>query len=342
MDKSLKICIIGPGAIGGIVAAVLTWEGYDVQLVAKYPDLANKISREGMKIEGKSGNFMIQIPTVAFPEELSGDFDYVMIATKADGLVDVAEKILPYLHNKSRVVSMQNGICEEMLAKVAGKERTIGCVVGFGATMHEPGRIELTSDGEIIIGNWKRERDQALEQLAVILNNVSKTRVSDDIFKELYSKLIINSCITTLGVISGQFLGEMLVSRLSRNLFIEVIREALAVADAMGIIVPPGAGGKLDFYKFMKPGPFSGFKRHLTIRVIGMKYRRLKSSSLQSLERGRKTEVDIYNGYIAAKGEELGVPTPVNQQLTRMVREIEQGTRKITAQNFREITTTQS
>lgn len=342
MDNSLKICIIGPGAIGGIVAAVLTWEGYDIQLVAKYPDLANKISREGIKVEGISGNFMIQIPTVAFPEELSGDFDYVLIATKADGLVDVAEKMLPFLHNNSRVVSMQNGICEEMLAEVVGKERTIGCVVGFGATLLEPGRVETTSEGKMIIGNWNRERDQELEQLAAILSNVSETRMSDDIFIELYSKLIINACITTLGAISGQFLGDMLVSRLSRNLFIEVIREAIAVADAMGIIVPPGAGGKLNYYKFLKPGLFSGLIRHLIIRVIGMKYRRLKSSSLQSLERGRKTEVDIYNGYIVIKGKELGVSTPVNQQLTRMVKEIEEGTRKITPQNFREITTTQS
>jgi 2-dehydropantoate 2-reductase len=129
----------------------------------------------------------------------------------------------------------------------------------------------------------------------------------------------------------------MLSSHLSRKLFIEVIREALAVADAMGIQVPPGAGGKLDYYKFMAPGPLSGIRRHLIIRVIGMKYRRLKSSSLQSLERGRKTEVDNYNGYIARKGKELGVDTPVNEKLTKMLAEIEQGMRQISPDNFREI-----
>jgi 2-dehydropantoate 2-reductase len=203
--------------------------------------------------------------------------------------------------------------------------------------MHEPGRVEMTSGGEIVIGNWERERDQELKQLAAILSHVVETRISDHILLELYSKLIINSCITTLGAISGQYLGDMLARRLSRKLFIEVIREALAVADAMEIQVPPGAGGKLDYYKFMTPGPFSGFRRHLTIRVIGMKYRRLKSSSLQSLERGRRTEVDYYNGYIARKGEELGVATPVNKQLTTLVREIEEGKREITPKNFSEI-----
>jgi len=301
MDKSSKICIVGPGAIGGIIAGLLTWEGYDIQLVAKYPDLANKISTRGIQLEGKCGNFTVQVPAVAFPEELSEDFDYVLMATKADGLEEAAEKMLPFLHRNSRVVSLQNGICEEKLAAVVGKERTVGCVVGFGGTMHEPGRVEMTSGGEIVIGNWKRKRDQELEVLGSMLSHVVETRISDDIFPELYSKLIVNSCTSTLGVVCGMYLGDMLSTRISRDIFIEVTREAMAVAAAMGIMVPPAAGGKVDFYNFLAPGLLSNLKRHLTIRVIGKKYRRLKSSSLQSLERGNRTEVANYNGYIVAK-----------------------------------------
>lgn len=337
MDKESRICIIGAGAIGGVVAGVLAREGYQIQLVVKHPDLAEKISRKGIEVKGVCGNFTIPVASVAKPDELSGTFDYVLIATKADRLVDAAREILPFLNKKSRVVSMQNGICEDMLADVVGIERTIGCVVGFGSTMHTHGEVEMTTWGEIIIGNWDREPDEKLEQIAGILGHVVKTRTTHEILPELYSKLIINSCITTLGVICGQYLGEMLVKRKTRNLFIEVIREAVEVAGAMGITVPPGATGKLDYYKFLAPGPMSGVKRHLTIRVIGMKYRKLKSSSLQSLERGRKTEVNIYNGYIASKGRELGVATPVNEQLTRMVGEIEQGKRKIDPGNFIEI-----
>lgn len=337
MNKETRICIIGGGAIGGVVAGMLKCEGYQIQMVVKHAEFAEKISSRGVEIKGKCRNFSIPVPSVARPDELSGTFDYVLIATKADGMVEAAREILPILDENSRVVSMQNGICEEMLAHVVGEERTIGCVVGFGCTMHTPGEVEMTSGGEIIIGNWNREPDEKLEQLAVILGHVVKTRTTHEILPELYSKLIINSCITTLGVVSGQYLGEMLVKRKARNLFIEVIREAVEVAGAMGITVPPGAAGKLDYYRFLAPGPLSGLKRHLTIRVIGMKYRKLKSSSLQSLERGRKTEVDIYNGYIASKGRELGVATPVNAQLTRMVGEIEQGTRKIDPGNFNEI-----
>jgi len=337
MGKAIRICVIGPGAIGGVVAGVLAREGYNIQLVAKHPELAERINNNGIEVAGTCGNFTQKIPSVALPNELDGTFDYVLIATKADGLVEAAIGILPFLHPNSRVVSMQNGICEEMLADVVGENRTIGCVVGFGGTMHEPGRVEMTSGGELIIGNWKRESGKELERLALILNYVVETRITGEIFQELYSKLIINACVTTLGAICGQYLGKMLARRNNRNLFIEVIREAVAVGNAMGIQIPPGAAGKLDYYKFLAPGLLSGFKRHVFIRVIGMKYRRLKSSSLQSLERGRKTEVDNYNGYITRKGKELGVATAVNEQLTSMIKEIEEGKRPISPENFKEI-----
>jgi 2-dehydropantoate 2-reductase len=337
MKTESRICIVGAGAIGGVLAGVLVREGHPVQLLVRHESLARNITETGIRVEGACGNFCIPIPTVASTDNLTGKFDYVLVATKADGLENAARAMLPFLHENSRVVSLQNGICEDILAGIVGTGRTIGCVVGFGGTMHEPGRVEMTSDGELIIGNWNRRPDRQLEELARILISAVPTRISEAIYEELYSKLIINSCITTLGAISGQYLGEMLSGRKNRDLFIEIIREAVAVATAMGITVPAGASGKLDYYKFLAPGLFSGMKRHLVIRVIGLKYRNLKSSSLQSLERGHKTEVENYNGYIASKGKQLGVPTPVNEQLTRMVGEIEQGTRKIAPANLREI-----
>ena len=187
MQKQFRICIIGAGAIGGVVAGTLAKEKYNLTLVVKHPDLAGKIGKSGIELSGHFDNFTVAIPVVVTPEKLKGKFDFVLIATKADGLVDSAKRVLPFLDENSRVVSLQNGICEEMLAEVVGVERTIGCAVGFGATMLEPGRVEY------------------------------------------------------------------------------------------------------------------------------------------------------YNGYIANKGKELGVPTPVNRRLTRMVREIESGDRPISPENFKEM-----
>ena len=338
MYKHARICIIGPGAIGGVVAGILVRDGLQVHLVTKDADLARKISHSGIEVLGHPGSFTVPVPSVARPDQLDGEYDYVFIATKAEALQEAATAMLPFLNNLSRVVSMQNGICEEILAEVVGEQRTVGCVVGWGGTMHAPGKVEMTSGGECILGNWKRKPDPALQELKEIFSHVVETRTSADILSELYSKLIINACITTLGAICGLYLGQMLAKRQVRNLFIAIIREAIQVSEAMGLSVPPAAGGKLDYYAFLKPGRFSDLKRHLTIRAIGMKYRKLKSSSLQSLEKGRKTEVENYNGYIAAKGLMYDVPTPVNAQLTQMVREIEEGRRTIGPENFQEIT----
>jgi 2-dehydropantoate 2-reductase len=144
---------------------------------------------------------------------------------------------------------------------------------------------------------------------------------------------VINSCITTLGAICGQYLGEMLRIRKARNMFIGIIREGMDVAGAMGLRVEPVS--RLDLGSFLRgAGPASKLKRHALIRLIGFKYRKLKSSSLQSLERGERTEIDFFNGFIAARGKELGVKTPLNEFLTACVKDIEAGRREIGLSNF--------
>jgi 2-dehydropantoate 2-reductase len=227
---------------------------------------------------------------------------------------------------------MQNGICVEALAEVVGAERAVGCVVGWGSTMLPDGTLNMTSEGDFVIGGYLPDKD--VTPLKAVLDRMIETRISDNIVADLYSKTIINSCITSMGVLSGLYLGQILKVRQARNIFTAIIREALAVAAAMRIDVKP-YGGKLDYHSLVdKTGAAADFKRHLMIRLIGFKYRRLKSSSLQALERGKPTEIDYFNGFIARKGAALGIPTPVNSRITRMVKEIEAGSRKIDPVNF--------
>lgn len=94
----------------------------------------------------------------------------------------------------------------------------------------------------------------------------------------------------------------------------------------------------LDYYRLLaQSGIFAALKQYLTIRIVGFKYRRIKSSSLQSLERGRKTEIDFLNGYISDKGKLFGVKTPVNDAVWTMVQEIEDGQRAVSLQNFHDL-----
>ncbi|MDD3921079.1 MAG: 2-dehydropantoate 2-reductase [Eubacteriales bacterium] len=333
MPEPNRVVVIGAGAIGGITAALLAKSGADVTLVCKHQDIATLASGRGLHITGVQGEQNIPVHAVAAIEELSGTFSIALIATKAYDMPDAARKLLPFLTPDTMVLSLQNGLCTDALSAVVGPARTVGCVIGWGATMHGPADLEMTSTGDFIIGRIEGDQ-QALGPAKAVLEGMTKTIVTDNILAELYSKLIVNSCITSLGAICGLKLGEMLRRRQARKIFLAIVSEAMAVADAMKITVP-SFGGKLNYYQLLKgKGPLSDFRRHATIRVIGIKYRNLTSSSLQSLRRGRPTEIDYFNGYIAGKGEVLGVPCPINKRLTEMVKAIEGHKRSIKEENL--------
>ena len=331
-NSSTSVAVIGAGAIGGITAAYLCRAGYDVELVCKHAQRAAEAADTGLHISGVRGDHFIPVKAVTEIEQLSGAKDIVLIVTKAYDMPKAAQRILPYLKDSSFVVSMQNGICTETLAGIVGAARTVGCVVGWGSTMLEDGTLHMTSEGDFVIGGCLPQTD--VSALQAVLEHVMPTRISDNIVADLYSKMIINSCITSMGVLSGLYLGQILKLRKARNIFTQIIREALAVAKAMPLEVKP-YGGRLDYHSLVGgKGALADLKRHLMIRIIGFKYRRLKSSSLQSLSRGKPTEIDYFNGYIAQKGEALGVATPINRRITQMVKEIEGGSRTIDVRNY--------
>ena len=320
--------------MGGITAALLSKKGYDVTVVAKYPDYAMKIGSSGLKISGICGNMQVTMPAVASLEEVSGTKDLILLAVKANDMASAAEKALPLLDGNGYIVSMQNGICEYELASIAGKERTIGCVVGWGATMESPGDLSMTSAGDFIIGYTDRKPDEDLERIASMMEAVVPVKITSNIIGHRYSKLIINSCITSMGAICGLYLGEMLAAKRMRRIFVSIIREAVAVSDAMGLKLEV-FGGRLDFKKFVAGGGWlSDLRRDIMIRIIGFKYRRLKSSSLQSLERGRPSEIDYLNGFIVNAAASYNITVPVNVKIVETIRLIEQGRLTIGIENF--------
>lgn len=337
LDKHAAITVIGAGAIGGVTAAALKTAGRDVTLVCKHKAIADLAGTTGLSIGGIKGLQTVRLDAVENIADLKVPQDLVLLATKATDCVGAATDLLPFLRPESVVVSLQNGICEDDLAAVVGHDRIMGCVVGWGASMVGPGKLEITSPGDFIVGNIDHRRDDNLPFVRDLLNEVVPARISDNIMGELYAKLIINACINSLGVIVGVRLGQLLANRQARRIFIAVMREAIDVANALGIKVERGGGGQLDYYTFLAGKGFvKSLKRHLFIRAIGFKYRRIKSSSLQSIERGRPTEIDYLNGYIVDQGRAKGVPVPINSTIVKMVKEIETGNRKMGYANLDE------
>ncbi len=340
-----KILMIGAGAIGGITAAYIKKAGYDITIITKYREVAQSIASEGIHIRGIRGSIQVVMPAYAsFADMTMQKFDLVFHSTKVTDLAAALEGIEPFLHECTLVVSMQNGLSEYSLDRILSGSRVVGCVVGWGATLLSPGDLEMTSEGEFVIGNILINKDEpmsafideSLPEIRDILNCVVPTSISKNILGELYAKLIINSCITSLGALSGLTLGTMLSRRKFRNIFMEIMREAIPVAQKMNISVAVYAG-KINFYQWASRTSLLGqWMNHLSIYIIGLKYRRLRSSMLQSLERGKLTEIDALNGFLVSEGRKVGLAVPVNEAIVRMIHEIEKGQRQPGLKNFDE------
>jgi len=335
LNKSSSIAVVGAGAIGGITAALLGKEGWDVEVVCRRGEIADRINSSGLHVFGLKGDHTVRLDAVKDIADLSGPKDVVILATKANDCVDAARELLSFLHPDSSVVSLQNGICEPLLEEVLGKARVVGCVTGWSATMHGPAELELTADGEFILGYIDRPADERLEFVRDTLGAVVSTRISENMMGDLYSKLVMNACINSLVAITGMNLNTLFVAKKARDIFINIMREAMAVADALGIEVEPGGGGALNFYELLEgEGPDAEKKRHTITRIVGLRSSKIKVSSLQSLERGRATEVDYLNGYICDRGREHDVPTPWNEAIVAITKEVESGKKKKTIENI--------
>ncbi len=339
----MRIVVIGAGAVGGVIAAHLVEGGYDVELVCKYREVVESIENHGLRVEGIKGNLITYPTAVIDISQISDRPDVVLLATKAQDVENATLAVLPYLHDDTMVVSLQNGICEDKIAEIVGTERTIGCVVEWGSTLLGAGRMEVTSDGRFVVGELNKETTHRLFLLKSILEKTFPVDITNNIWGALYSKLIVNSCTTTLGALTGLTLGELLKMNVARKIFLRILTEAVNVARASGIRLEK-IGGKINPYELAliddEPNrrfSLSLLKKHLIVGLVGFKYRKLKSSSLQSLERGRKTEVDYLNGYIVRRANEYNVAVPTNLRLFSMMKDIEQGRRRIEVNNLNEI-----
>jgi 2-dehydropantoate 2-reductase len=329
-----RIALIGPGSIGGPTAALLTRAGFDVEVVCRTVEVAHELSVRGMRLSGLQGTFTVPLRTVSRVESISGPKDFVLLATKSADTLPLARAVLPFMGPESLLVSLQNGMNVEALAAVVGRERTVGCVVGWGATMHEHGRVEITSRGRFIVGLATGSVTPRLEDLRAVLGHVMPTRISRNIDGDLYSKLILNCCFNAMCAVANRSVREIIALRSGRQVFLAVMREAVAVADAEGIAVEPFFG-ILDFHRFLAGSAAPArLKRELFMQAIRLFSGTSRPSTLQSLDRGQATEVDSLNGYVVARGRARGVPTPLNERLTSMVHEIESGSRTMAIENL--------
>ncbi len=331
----MHLLIAGPGAIGGTLAACLSQKNMEVSLLVRDEETKSQLQIKGLQVRGVRGSFTAhpRICTVADLTDIA-PIHGCLVATKAPQLTEVAQNVLPFLHPKGFICSLQNGMADPLLISLVGSQRTLGSVITWGATQESLGIYHLTADGDLTLGAYSEISSPFVGESVKRLNQAFPTRLTSQIFPLKYSKLLINSCMTSVGALSGLDLGPTLRLSVARKIFIEIIREGMAVADAINLNVPPFRG-KLDYRAFLKgDGIVSKLRRHAIILIVGFKYRRLTSSSLQSLRKGQPTEVDYLNGYLVEQGKAHGLSLPVNEKICSIIHSIEDGILPIQKDNL--------
>lgn len=324
-----RLLLAGIGGIGGVIAARLAATGERPVLLSGNPSITEAIRQNGLQVVARRQRRCYQAECYTTPEQIPADmtFSRVLLLMKANNVVDAARAIISRLDDDGYLVTCQNGIVEDAVAATVGAKRLLAAIVGWGGTMHAPGVYEQTGPGAIYLGELDGARSERVERLAALLKVVSPVVVSRNIRGALWAKLAINCVITTLGAVTGQTLGKMLQEQRLRRVFLEVYREVLDTAAATGIKLERIVASPRLLYLPAGAGFFQSHYKDLLVRLLGRRYRRLRSSMLQSLERGRPTEIDYLNSYVVEQAGQQGMPVPYNQGLVRIVKAIEAGER---------------
>ena len=319
----MRIAIIGSGAIGCVVGGMLTKAGRDVTLIDQWPEHVDTIKRQGLRLSGTCGDHVIPVKAMHVHElqSVTKPFDAVFVSVKSYDTEWATALALPYLASPDGVVvDFQNGINDERVAAVAGRERTLGCVITIGAGLYEAGHA-MRTDSQAIgfkIGELDgRETDRA-RRLAEVMNDVAGTKVTTNLFGERWSKLTVNCMANPLAGLSGLGSAEIRSVPEPARIAVQVAAEAILVGRKCGFEVEPIYG--IETQRFVDAAAGRGTDALLAEMAAGAK--RLaggRPSMLQDVMRGRRTEIDYLNGYVVDQGRRVGVKTPFNEKVVELV-----------------------
>lgn len=337
-----RIVIVGAGAVGGYLGAHMTHAGHDVTMVDPWPAHVDVMRTKGLAISGMSPEESLTVKMQARHLTELQDLvkerpvDIAIIAVKSYDTIWATQMIAQYLAPDGYVVSAQNCVNEERIASVVGWGKTVGCMVGnnFAVELYEPGAIRRTmpKDGKVATleaGEVHGRLTPRIEHLATILSSVDLARATTNLWGVRWSKLCVNGMRNGVSAATG--LGGNARDRHDRirRVVVKLAGEAVKVGRALGLDLEPIA--KIDTDLWVRatdndPAAVAELDALILAGTSGAARSDLQRPSMaQDIAKGRRTEIDYMNGYIAEKGAAAGVAAPTHAALTRIVREVERG-----------------
>jgi 2-dehydropantoate 2-reductase len=321
------ILIWGAGAIGGTLGAYLARAGEDVLLVDIVAPHVEAMNRDGLAIEGPVETFR-QTVRAATPDDVTGQFNRVILAVKAHHTRDAVRALLPHLAPDGSVLSAQNGLNELVIAKEIGPERTVGCFVNFGADWLEPGRILFGNRATVAIGEIDGSTTPRVRDYHRLLSILEPDAVfTDNIWGYLWGKLGYGAMLFATALTSAS-MSENLASERHFPVFHRLGREVMAVALARGV-QPLGFNG-FDPAAFMPDADEAAARRSIAAMAEFNRHTAKTHSGIwrDLAVRKRKTEVDAQIAIISQLGTEAGIATPAVDRLVSLIHDIEDGRRE--------------
>ena len=306
----MKIGIIGPGAMGCLLAAYLAKAGQEVILLDHQAERAAFINRKGLKIEGIRGSVRMMVPATLEPEKLSGS-QLIVLCVKAYDTRTVVESI-GNLGSGPLWLTLQNGVGNvEILEEYLFRENILAGITSHGATLLGPGRIRHAGEGDTFIGyafpgkKGQAKKEEDLLAISRILEAAGfKTQIVGQIENLIWTKLLVNVGINALTALTRLPNGALLDYLETEEILEEAVREAIEVGRAKAVA-------------FTYPDPLERVKKVCRMTQSNI------SSMLQDILKEKRTEIDFINGVIVREGRKRNIPVPVNTVLTLLVKTLE-------------------
>lgn len=328
----MRVTVVGAGAIGGTVGVLLRRAGHDVVLVDRDAAHVATINRAGFRLSGVL-DAIERVPAIV-PDGLAdlirdeGPLGMVVLAVKAMDTASAVELIRPHLAPDGFVISYQNGLNEEVIARGVGAERTVGAFIHFAADLIEPGHVVLANRVTTYISELDGRDTPRIHQIAAVLSAVTDVEITGNLEGYLWGKLCYAALAFVVSTVDAP-IDEVIMVPAARDAIRGAVAEVVDVARAQGIRLEDIHGFEPRLFDRRNPGRIAetnalferwaeqgktAIKRHMGI------HRDIKV-------RKRRTEVDYQIGAVVARAKALDVPVPVNERLVDLIHQIEQGKR---------------
>ena len=334
--KTMKrYAIYGAGSLGTVLGAYITKNGGKIDLINRNEAHVNALRENGAKI---TGSVELTVPVTAItPSEMTGKYDVILLMTKQLYNKEVVTHLRDYLEDDGVIVTLQNGLPEPEIAEIIGSERTMGCVVEWGATLSEPGVCVLTSAPESLsfhMGKMEGISDEKFAEVKGLLELMCPVHEEENLIGARWSKLLINATFSGLGTVVGGVFGDVSGNKEARKVAIRCMKECIDVGRAAGAAFAPVQGKNITALFYYR-GAFKRAIATMLIPIAMKKHRNIEPSMLQDLKKNKPCEIEAINGVVCRFGEKYGVKTPINDLIVDIIKRCEAGVLKPSKENIK-------